>query len=244
MRSGAVAWLLDLYGFRVFTLAGGYKAYRNEVLRIFEQPFQYRILGGYTGSGKTEVLQAMKKEGEAVVDLEEIACHKGSAFGAFNMPPPPGQEQFENNLAQAITEEAKKGQAIWLEDESQRIGNLNIPQSLWVKMRSSPIIFLDIPFEERLYHIVHEYGNWDREKLLAAVERISKRLGGLETRRTREFLEEGNIMEAFRILLQYYDKRYFKGLQNREHLDTLLTKLECQAVVPSNARLLIKYHTV
>ena len=76
MRSAAIAWLLDLYGFKVYTLAGGYKAFRNHVLQTFEQPFQFKILGGYTGSGKTEVLNELEKQGETVIDLEKIASHK------------------------------------------------------------------------------------------------------------------------------------------------------------------------
>ena len=251
MRSAAVAWLLDLYGFKLCTLAGGYKAFRNHVLQTFEQPFQFKIIGGYTGSGKTEVLHELEKNGEPTVDLEEIACHKGSAFGSFKMPPQPTQEMFENLLScklQAVQQKTNdpglvgEGNGfIWIEDESQRIGNLNIPSALWETMRTSPLIFLEIPFEERLQHLMEEYGTWDREKLAASVQRISKRLGPMETKHTLEFLEQGNYKEAFRILLQYYDKRYLKGLHNREQLLTLLTKLNCETVTPANAQVLTKY---
>ncbi|RYY95648.1 MAG: tRNA 2-selenouridine(34) synthase MnmH, partial [Chitinophagaceae bacterium] len=99
MRSGAVAWLLDLYGFTVHVLDGGYKSFRNYVLETFTLPFRLRILGGYTGSGKTELLPQLKALGETVVDLEGLACHKGSAFGSIDMPPQPTQELFENLLA-------------------------------------------------------------------------------------------------------------------------------------------------
>jgi tRNA 2-selenouridine synthase len=85
MRSAAIAWLLDLYGFKVHALAGGYKSFRNYVLQTFEQPFQFKILGGYTGSGKTEVLNELEKQGETIIDLEKIASHKGSAFGSFRI---------------------------------------------------------------------------------------------------------------------------------------------------------------
>ena len=251
MRSAAVAWLLDLYGFKVHTLAGGYKAFRNHVLQTFGQPFQFRIIGGYTGSGKTEVLNELIKSGEPAIDLEQLACHKGSAFGSFKMPPQPSQEMFENLLcfelhAARCTQEnvdlnSGPGGGIWLEDESQRIGNLNIPSALWEKMRTSPLVFLEVPFEKRLDHITEEYSNWDKEKLIDAVKRISKRLGGLETKNTLEFLEAGNFREAFSLLLQYYDKRYLKGLHNREQLLTLLTKLNCKTVTPENAKLLTKY---
>ncbi|MFL5808405.1 MAG: tRNA 2-selenouridine(34) synthase MnmH, partial [Flavisolibacter sp.] len=264
MRSSAVAWLLDLYGFKVYTLAGGYKAFRNHVLQTFQEPFSFRIIGGFTGSGKTEILQELEKNGEPAIDLEKIASHKGSAFGAFKMPTQPTPEMFENLLAKAlwrITENSKfKVQSqnstnlpadsftihdsrptIWLEDESQRIGDLNIPSALWETMRQSPLIFLEIPFEERLNHLTEEYMGCDTEKLMDSVRRISKRLGGLETKNTIELLEKGDHKEAFRILLNYYDKRYLKGLHNREQLLTLLTKLKCDTVTPANAQLLTKH---
>src|SRR5687767_1954884 len=102
MRSAAIAWLMDLYGFKVYTLAGGYKRFRNYVLETFRIPFQFKILGGYTGSGKTEVLKELMRKGEKIVDLEDIAKHKGSAFGNIGMPAQPSQEMFENILARDL----------------------------------------------------------------------------------------------------------------------------------------------
>jgi tRNA 2-selenouridine synthase len=252
MRSSGVAWLLDLYGWKVFTLAGGYKSFRNFVFQSFEYPFSFQLLGGYTGSGKTEVLNELGRNGETVIDLEQIACHKGSAFGSFKMPPQPRQEMFENMLCmELVAKSALLGsgaenhdRVIWLEDESQRIGNLNIPGAIWEKMRSAPIVFLEIPFEARLDHLEEEYGKCDQGKLIEAVERISKRLGGLEAKNAIAFLEAGNFREAFRILLLYYDKRYLKGLHNRSNLPAVLKKLHCDTVSTNNAQRLINYHTV
>lgn len=255
MRSGAVSWLLNLYGFDVTVLSGGYKAFRSHVLRTFDHPYTFKILGGYTGSGKTEILQRLKKGGEKVICLESLASHKGSAFGNINMPQQPSQEMFENLLSMEL--ESVNGQrstgndaneqtftidpspfTIWLEDESQRIGTINIPPALWKTMRSSPVYFLDIPFEERLKHITEEYSRCSKESLAAAVGRIKKRLGGLETKNALQFLEDGNLTECFRILLTYYDKFYLKGLQNRDELSSLLTKIQCQIVTEENAALL------
>ena len=239
MRSAAIAWLLDLYGFQVYSLAGGYKAFRNHVLETFEQPFELKVLGGYTGSGKTEVLNELAQHGERIIDLEKLASHKGSAFGSFKMPPQPSQEMFENLLSVELNEillNPGEGSAtIWLEDESQRIGDLNLPASLWEAMRKAPIIFLEIPFEERLNHIVEEYGECETEKLIDSTRRISQRLGGLDAKNAIQFLQAGNKKEAFRILLHYYDKRYLKGLHNRENIPTLLTKIQCSTVTPKNA---------
>ncbi|HVZ56322.1 MAG TPA: rhodanese-like domain-containing protein, partial [Chitinophagaceae bacterium] len=80
MRSAGVSWLLDLYGFRVYTLIGGYKRFRGYVLDTFRTLFPLRLVGGYTGSGKTELLGELRKMGQAVIDLEALAVHRGSAF--------------------------------------------------------------------------------------------------------------------------------------------------------------------
>lgn len=242
MRSAGVAWLLDLYGFKVFTLAGGYKKYRNYVLDTFRLPFQFNILGGYTGSGKTELLKTLKERGEKVIDLEGIANHKGSAFGNIGMPPQPGQEMFENLLAKELRKslESQPESPVWLEDESQRIGQVNIPGELWKTMRQSPVYFLDIPFEERLKHIVQEYGQLDPEKLADAIGRISQKLGNLNAKTAILLLNEGKITESFDILLKYYDKHYFKSLHNREGINSLLQTVDCKSVTPENADQLVR----
>ena len=238
MRSGAVAWLLDLYGFKVNVLSGGYKAYRNHVLQTLAKPWNLKILGGYTGSGKTETLHALAQRGKAVIDLEALAAHKGSAFGNIGMPPQPTQELFENRLVEELERHGLE-RTIWLEDESQRIGGVNIPGPLWETMRRSEVVFLDIPFDERLAHIVEEYGGLDPVRLSDAIGRISKRLGGLETKNALESLAAGNVRDCFSVLLKYYDKRYGKGLLNRENLPSLLTKIDCRGVdAHQNASLL------
>ena len=218
MRSAAVAWLLDLYGFKVYTLIGGYKSFRNWVINELSKNHPFQILGGNTGSGKTIVLQSLKEIYEAVVDLEGLAGHKGSAFGNIGLPKQPSQEMFENKLAIAIRIEQEKypNKKIWLEDESQRIGTVNIPQTMWVHMRTCEIVFLDIPFYSRLNYLVETYGTLDWVALRDAILRIQKRLGGLETKTAITALEEKNIHGCFEVLLKYYDKQYRKGLENRK----------------------------
>ncbi|MBL0356763.1 MAG: tRNA 2-selenouridine(34) synthase MnmH [Chitinophagaceae bacterium] len=241
MRSAGVAWLLDLYGFKVYTLAGGYKAYRKWVRDQFEKAFQLKVLGGYTGSGKTIVLRQLQGSGLPVIDLEALANHKGSAFGALGEIAQPAQEMFENLLAESLTDVrwplAGNSEAIindqrstnngflWIEDESQRIGNLKIPDSFWKQMRNSEIVFLDIPFEERLRYLTAEYGKFEKEKLVNAVIRIQKRLGGLDTKNAVNYLIENDHTACFRILLNYYDKWYAKGLYSRDKIDELLNKV-------------------
>ena len=236
MRSAGVAWLLDLYGYKVYTLAGGYKSYRHWIIEAFSLPFSFNILAGFTGSGKTYLLDEMKNKGAAVVDLEKLANHKGSAFGNIGMPGQPTQEMFENLLGHELrkfsdTQEGMPG-GIWLEDESQRIGQINIPPALWNNMWRSPVVFMAIPFEERLKHIVQEYGNLNREKMADAILRIQKRLGGVETKAALQHLEAGDIESCFCILLKYYDKLYNKALSNRDPSKLKLTYLDCSIVDP------------
>lgn len=239
MRSAGVAWLLDLYGFKVYTLKGGYKAFRRWALEMINEPFEFRMLGGFTGSGKTEVLKHLAAAGENVVDLEAIANHKGSAFGNIGMPEQPSQEMFENLLAWDLNKSLSR--YVWLEDESQRIGNLNIPQLLWIRMRSAAVYFMNIPFNERLQHICEEYGRLDKSKMIEAVERIKKRLGGLEAKTATEFLEQGNTIEAFRILLTYYDKVYKKGLETRQNISEACHMINLNSVdAPSNSNYILK----
>jgi tRNA 2-selenouridine synthase len=245
MRSAGVAWLLDLYGFKVYTLTGGYKVYRNWARAQFAKDYFFNVLGGYTGSGKTLVLQELKKLGKNVIDLERLANHKGSAFGGLGEPIQPSQEMFENLLAMELSKVNKPLAAaplipeeespaptklVYIEDESQRIGQLNIPAPVWEQMRRRPISFFDVPFENRLDYLTDEYGKFDKEKLVNAIIRIQKRLGGLETKNAINHLLENNHRECFRILLMYYDKWYDKGLHNRERLSELLNKIPCSTV--------------
>jgi tRNA 2-selenouridine synthase len=105
----------------------------------------------------------------------------------------------------------------WLEDESQRIGRVNIPHPLWHTIRKAPVYFIDIPFHERLAFIEKNYGVLETEKLIEAVTRIQKRLGPLETKTTIQLLNENQVKEAFSILLKYYDKTYLKSLHTRDN---------------------------
>jgi tRNA 2-selenouridine synthase len=224
MRSAGMAWLLSLYGFEVVTLKGGYKRFRHWVLEQFEQHWNFIILGGYTGSSKTEILKRLSSQyGAAIIDLEGLARHKGSAFGGIGQSEPqPTQEMFENQLAFAFRIASKNKQRdsvskqyIWIEDESQRIGSVNIPQPMWERMKASALVFIDIPFEKRLNHIVSTYGKLDRSLLTAAISRLQKKMGGLETKTAINHLLEGNVHGSFEVLLKYYDKLYLKALDKK-----------------------------
>ena len=241
MRSAAVAWLLDLYGYKVIQLSGGYKAYRNWVLSQFTIPYNLKVLGGYTGSGKTEILHALEEKNYTVIDLEGLAHHKGSAYGAIGQLPQPSQEMFENIVAEKLFEANKNNNSIWIEDESQRIGTVLIPTPLFHLMRNCTCYFMTIPFEQRLAFIVEGYGKFDAQSLIEATERIQKRLGGLETQTAIDFITAGALKEAFSILLKYYDKWYEKNTKKEVVPKIKLIPVSSERVDPEhNAELLIK----
>ena len=220
MRSGAMSWLLDFYGFEVQVLTGGYKSYRQLALEQFKQPYDFKILGGYTGTGKTVLLKKMQEKNVPLIDLEDLAKHKGSAFGSMAVPQP-SQEMFENLLAEQLIKNENK--TCWLEDESQRIGDVKIPDTIWKTMRAAPVYFVDLPFDVRLRHIMKDYGSMKPENIIAATERITKRLGPQHARQAIIFVKEGDIKACFDILLKYYDVQYGRGLEKRAD-DVVLNK--------------------
>lgn len=212
MRSGAMAWALSLYGFEVYQVTGGYKAYRRWAHQQFERAYNLRILGGMTGSGKTRLLQYMKEQGHQVIDLEELAQHQGSSYGSLNKLVQPTQEQFENNLAWEL-KQMQTAQPLWLEDECQMIGKRSIPTALWKQMRAAVLIGLQVPLEQRVETLLQDYGNLDRDFLVTCTERIHKRLGPLQTKQAIAAIREGRMADFIRLVLVYYDKAYRKGLE-------------------------------
>ena len=216
MRSHDFATHLAKNGFvQIYLIAGGYKAFRNHVINSFNENTRLNILGGFTGSGKTQILNFLESDGMQVIDLERHANHKGSAFGNIENSPQPTQEQFENDLfLQWNKSDFLK--PLWLEDESLNIGSVQLPKTLYQKMVTAPVYFLEIPKEERAKHLVDEYADADKAMLANAILKISKRLGDLNTRRSLEFLDHGNFFETAMILLDYYDKAYLQMLSHRD----------------------------
>jgi tRNA 2-selenouridine synthase len=242
MRSEAVAWLLSLFGYKVYVLKGGYKSFRHWVNELLNQQYNFRILGGYTGSGKTEVLQQLKDEGELVIDLEGLAHHKGSAFGHLGQLAQPSQEMFENKLAFELFQIKNQSvdiPEIWMEDESRHIGKVGFNPSFWEQMRSSPLYFLDIPFENRLDFILQHYGKFEKELLIESVKKIENRLGGLDTKNAINYLNDGNYRGCFDILLKYYDKAYANALNKRDLNTGQLNIINAPGVNSSNKQLLV-----
>jgi tRNA 2-selenouridine synthase len=210
-----VGWLAKTIGLEVQLLDGGYKRFRNWALALFEQQWPLQILGGGTGSGKTEVLQAIAQKGGAMVDLEALASHRGSSFGALGLPAQPSSEHFENCLAICLHKQQGKS-VIWLEAESAQVGRCRIPNGIWSQMQTAPLVLLERPKPERINLLVEVYGRQEIEGLIEATQRLSRRLGPQRTAIAVANIRNGNLEAACAEILDYYDRYYIKELQKRQ----------------------------
>jgi tRNA 2-selenouridine synthase len=215
MRSESIAWILQMAGLQVSVLQGGYKAFRQWARSTFASPRQVVILGGMTGSGKTEILTALAEQQAQVLDLEALANHRGSSYGALGLPPQPSNEQFENLLAMKWAE-LDASQPVWIEGESKRIGLCRIPPEVFQQMDQAPVIEVVRSRAERVDLLVEVYGNTDAEGLVTATERLRKKLGGLRTQQAVDSIRQGNLAEAVNLVLDYYDKTYRFDLNRRQ----------------------------
>lgn len=211
MRSYAVSWLLEFLGYKVLTLELGYKGYRHWVLEQFQKPYPLFILSGKTGVGKTFFLKKLAR----YIDLEGLACHKGSAFGAYQRPQPT-QETFENLLAYQLYSLTHKNQFIWLEDESRNIGKIIIPEHFFKQMQNASGLILEDSLEKRCQRILVQYRYTPEEKLKASVLKLQKRLGSEETKKVLLYLENNDKKNCCRLLLKYYDKKYDYTLEKKK----------------------------
>ncbi len=223
MRSSAMAWLLDFSGFKVHLLEGGYKTFRHLMQEEFIKPRPFVMIGGMTGSGKTDMLPHLKQLGQQVIDLEGLAQHKGSAFGAIGLPEQPSTEHFENLLGMELLK-LDLQQTIWLEDEDITIGRVVLPKPFYEQMKQAPTIVLDIPTSLRIQKLAKEYCQTDKALLESAILRIRKRLGGLATQQALDAIAARDMEQMVDIALTYYDKCYRYELSKKQQ--TILLKLD------------------
>ena len=215
-RSQSVAWLLTTAGFEVSVIKGGYKAYRNYILKTFtDTKLNMLVLGGRTGCGKTEILHELENQEEQLIDLEGLANHKGSAFGAIGEFDQPTVEQFENNLYEVFRNiDLKK--LVWVENESKSIGRVYIPEGFWTQLKEAPLINIEIPLDRRIENLVNLYGKYPIEMMKDAFIKIKKRLGGQNLKLAIEALDKNDLHTAAAIALKYYDKSYQYMLDNND----------------------------
>lgn len=214
MRSEAMAWLFSLGDIEALVLEGGYKSYRHHVLESLSEKRDMIVLGGMTGSGKTRIIHHLAEKGHQVIDLEKLANHKGSAFGSLGQPPQPSTEQFANDL-QKLWDSLDRNSPVWVEDESRNIGTVFLPETFFNNMQVSPTVVIMMEIKTRMPRLIEEYAGYPAEVLKASVNRISKRLGGDNTKDALQAIDEGDIANAIEISLKYYDKTYQYSLKRK-----------------------------
>lgn len=234
LRSNTMAWLLASAGMQVMLLKGGYKQYRNWCLERFRIPLPLVAISGKTGAGKTELLQALGEQGAAVIDLEALALHRGSAFGGLGLGTQPTQEAFENMLAMRLWEVASN-ERVWVENESRFIGKLRIPDHFFVQLKRCPLVTVERDVMERAKRILAEYGSFSESLLIEKTKSITKRMGGDRVKMSVSALESGDRLGWVLPLLDYYDRNYEHSIQSRvgkeEHVISA-AYMEAPAIVP------------
>lgn len=217
MRSKAVVTFLEFAGIFAARLVGGYKAYRQYILKEIPLMFPEKavVLHGLTGVGKTEALKYMKEMGFPILDLEGMAGHRGSIFGTIGLGDGHNQKVFDSLLYKGL-QEIQGSSYFLVEAESKRIGKSVQPEELLNKKMQGLNIHLFTPVEQRIKHLVSEYvlpyekEPWYHEKIADGIEKVLRWVKNEEIKKKLiETLEDRNYREMIRILLeQYYDPRY------------------------------------
>jgi tRNA 2-selenouridine synthase len=214
MRSSSVCWLLKTAGLDATTFTGGYKTFRNWVLSQFAKTYPFFVLGGLTGSGKTEILELLEKKEEAIIHLERLASHRGSSFGNLGFPMQPTTEHFENMLAYALFQHREK-KVLWIEDESRMIGTCHLSPLIWKQMSASCFIWLNRSKKKRMEKLLTLYGHFPENLLIQATRRLTKKLGLQRTEEICKAIASGQIECALSFILDYYDQAYTYSCEKR-----------------------------
>jgi len=232
MRSQSIFWLLNKLNFSGILLRGGYKSYRRSVLNKFNENIKINLIGGKTGSGKTKILNIMKKNKYQIIDLEYLANHRGSTFGSLGMNEQPTNEQFENLIADELYK-LDKNKVIYIEAESANIGRCRIPFELFNQMKISPRIEIIRSEKDRIKELVNTYSVFSKKELIESIVRIKKRLGPQRTELAINSVENENWQNVCRAVLDYYDKCYEYELRDKENVQKLnLTEVDEKKIIP------------
>lgn len=231
MRSRKLAEFLEENGFQVGVLEKGYKAWRQKVQEEFARERKLLIIGGYTGTGKTDLLHYLEAKGHQIIDLEGLANHRGSAFGLLPEHVQPTTEQFENNLFEELRKK-DINYPLFVEDESAFIGNVFVPHYFYQQMKHAPIIFLEVPKETRAKKLAIDYGNYPEDLLWSDILKIKKRFSKKDLEDAKSCLYNGQLEKTAVYCLSYYDKMYDKALNKKSK--TKVYKLRCETTKSSD----------
>lgn len=215
LRSLAVAAICTLAGVNVPRLVGGYRAFRQYILKRIAEILEGKkliVLYGPTGCGKTRIVRILKEKGYPVIDLEGLAGHRGSVFGGIGLQQP-SQKMFDALMWQEV-ERLKDSPCILVEGESRKIGKLFIPEPFWKAMQKGEKIYIELPLEERVRISMEDYGvdRFSPEVYLGALSRIKKILGDEKYRKIEKLIQEKRYPEAVtELMVNYYDKLYSRS---------------------------------
>jgi tRNA 2-selenouridine synthase len=216
-RSGALALVLDQIGFHVHVLEGGYREFRRAVLAELDNPpaLQFTVLCGRTGSAKSRLLQTLAAQGAQVLDLEAIACHRGSVLGLVPGQPQPSQKNFETQLWQALRS-FDPAKPVFTEGESRTIGRLRLPEKLLERMRTSHCVRLELPVAARVQMLLQDYAHF-----VSDIDSFCERLNALRAVRGNAVVAQwqlqarsaGLAQVVEELLTLHYDPVYERSMQ-------------------------------
>lgn len=216
MRSKSIAMLLEFFGFQTFVVEGGYKAFKKYIRDAVASLKNIVLIGGKTGSGKTKILHELKLLKEQVIDLELLAHHRGSTYGAIGLPAQPTQEQFIIDVLVALAQ-CDPTKIIWIEHEGARLGRVSVPQELWKIMYVAPVVYIEVPLEYRIAVISQEYGVLPTEELIKSTDNLLKLLGGADTKKVVDAIMAHDMHTAISLLLVHYDRAYTHSTERNDH---------------------------
>lgn len=227
-RSNALAHVLGQIGFEVHLLEGGYKAFRQALVADLPArvaPLRFVVLCGPTGSGKTRLLQALAAQGEQVLDLEALACHRASVLGRVPGVPQPSQKAFETRVWQALRR-FNAQRPVYVEAESKKVGNLTVPDALMAAMRLSPCVRLELPLPERVALLLEDYPHFVQApaELGRELERLVDLRGRAVVSAWQAQADQGQLPAVVADLLSvHYDPGYLSSTRrNFERFEAAL----------------------
>lgn len=232
MRSGSMAALFSALGFTTWKIEGGYRAYREYILKEIpklNENVKYYVLHGKTGIGKTKVLQQLEKKGYSILDLEKMADHKGSFFGGVCEDRPQSQKRFESLIFDFLYTKSPK--YVVAESESKRIGNVYVPDSIFKSLGEASHLSLDTTLELRADIIMEDYSGATKEELQSCLNRVGRYISKELLKEYSELLEKGEIKELSKILMKdYYDPLYTKSIVKYDYEKEIFYNCVSEAV--------------
>jgi len=246
-RSAAMVHVLREIGWDAQRLEGGYRAYRRMVaaeLPLLARRCQFRVVCGLTGSGKTLLLQVLHDLGAQVLDLEQLAAHRGSVLGNLPGRPQPAQKMFESGIWWSLRSFDPQ-RPVFLESESKRIGALQVPEDLALAMRSSECVWVDCDMTERVQHLKREYAHFltDAALLAEQLDRLTQLHGRLAIERWKDLGQRGAWEELVRELLErHYDPAYTRSIAS--HYSRLALACKVRIDGPLDASVISAAHAL